>query len=312
MEREVFNSSTAPPAAETRFLVLVRSPEGERRTRLLIESLRAFGGRLKDCPVWVFLPDPDRVSDALPGIVGVHAIPLAMEDEFQHYVFAHKVYACAQAEERAVREGVRSLVWLSPDCLVVCPPLLFDLAPAFDAAFRPVHVKNVGLLVDEPLDDYWAAIYGAIGIPDPAYSVESFVEGYELRPYYNSHLFSIDPARGVLRTWWEFFKTLVSTRDFQQGPCRDEAHQVFLHQAVLSAVLAKLLAVERILLLPPEYSYPLHFQGRVPQARRAQRLNDLVCPVYEELQPHPDGLAGIEVDEPLRSWLSERVPLRVE
>jgi hypothetical protein len=115
---------------------------------------------------------------------------------------------------------------------------------------------------------------------------------------------------GVLRTWWEYFKTLVSDRDFQQGPCRGEAHQIFLHQAILSALLIKLLDMERILLLPPEYSYPLHFQDQIPPVRRAQRLNDLVCPVYEELQPHPAGLAGIAVDEPLRSWLSERAPLR--
>ena len=41
---------------ETHFLILFRSEAGARLARIVIESLRAFGGLLADCPVWAFCP----------------------------------------------------------------------------------------------------------------------------------------------------------------------------------------------------------------------------------------------------------------
>jgi hypothetical protein len=76
----------------------------------------------------------------------------------------------------------------------------------------------------------------------------------------------------------------------------------------LSALVAKNLGRERIRLLPPEYSYPLHLHLQVPPARQPRRLNDLVCPVYEETFDYPASLNGLHVDEPLRSWLAASSP----
>ena len=310
MAEERIDTNAVSPAGKTRFLILVRSVKGQRRARLLIESLRAFGGRLRDCPVWVFLPYPASVPCEYPGIEKVHCMPLVLEDEFRHYLFADKVHACAQAEAMAVQEDVRSLVWSSPSSLILNPPVLCDLSPSFDAAFRPVHIKNVGLSVDEPLDDFWKEIYRTVGVSDTPLTVESFVDSRQLRPYYNTHLFSMNPSKGVLRTWFECFKTMVSDQAFQSGPCGDQDHKIFLHQAILSALVTKLLDWERTRILPPEYSYPLHLHQQVPQTRRPQTLNSLVCPVYEQVYRYPDTLNGIQVHEPLSSWLMKRMPTK--
>jgi hypothetical protein len=294
---------------QIRFLLMFRSAEGERRARLVIESLRAFGGRLGDCPVWVFLPGAVGDLPALRGLGDVQCFPLAVEDRFSYYPFADKVYACARAEEMAGRE-VNSLIWLNLDCLIVNPPLLFDLATTFDAAFRPVHIRNIGSLAQEPLDEFWRPIYRTVGVADTPLTVESFVDAQRLRPYFNTHCFSIRPSTGVLRAWLGYFKALVVDREFQSGPCQDEQHQIFLHQAVLSALVTKSVDWERIRILPPEYSYPLHFQERVSPIHRSQTLNSLVCPVYEELDLHPDAPTGIQVLEPLQSWLIEHAPIQ--
>ena len=150
---------------ETRFLILFRSEAGERLARIVIESLRAFGGSLRDCPVWAFLLDPDRVSHALPGLEGVEQFPLDVEEDCPPYPFAEKVYACAQAEAMA-GPHVRSLVWLSLDCLVINPPLLFDLGPVSDAAFRPVHHRNIGSPAHDPPDGFWRGVYRALEVDD--------------------------------------------------------------------------------------------------------------------------------------------------
>lgn len=288
---------------ETCFLILFRSAAGERIARTVIESLRAFGGPLRDSSVWAFVLDPDRAPHALPGIEGVHRFPLIIEESCPPYPFATKVAACARAEEMAGAE-IRSLVWLSLDCLVINPPLLFDLGSAFDAAFRPVHHRNIGSPADEPPDAFWQGIYRALGVDDMPYTVESFADGQTIRPYFNSHCFAFNPATGLCRAWWTAFKALATDKAFQAGPCRDELHHIFLHQAVLSALVAKLLAWERVRLLPPEYNYPLNLLKELPPNLRVPTLNNLVNAVYEEAFPWGE----IEVQEPLRSWLRKRLP----
>jgi hypothetical protein len=292
---------------EVRFLILFRSEAAERLARTVVESLRAFGGTLGDCPVWAFVLDPDLVSRALPGIKGVQRLPLTPEEDCPPYPFAAKVAACALAEEMAGPE-VCSLVLLSLDCLIIKPPRLFDLGPSAgvavaDAAFRPVHHQNVGSPAHEPPDVFWQGIYQALEVDDMPYAVESFADGRTLRPYFNSHCFAWNPAKGLARAWWQSFKAMVKDEAFQAGPCRDELHQIFLHQAILSTLVPKMLAWERVRLLPPEYNYPLNLLEEMPLERRAPVLNDLVNAVYEEAFPW----TGIEVREPLRSWLKERL-----
>ena len=77
---------------------------------------------------------------------------------------------------------------------------------------------------------------------------------------------------------------------------------------ILSALLTKRLDWGRMRILPPEYSYPLHFHHRVPPSLRPQILNSQVCPVYEEAFRYPDTLNGLEASEPLRSWLMDVDP----
>jgi hypothetical protein len=288
---------------ETCFLILFRSEAGERLARTAIESLRAFGGPLRDFPVWAFVLDPDRVSHALPGIEGVHRFPLVTEEDCPPYPFAEKVYACARAEEMAGSE-IQSLVWLSLDCLVINPPVLFDLGPSADAAFRPVHHQNIGSPVHEPPDDFWLGIYRALDIEEMPYTVQSFVDGQTLRPYFNTHCFALNPARGLGRAWWAHFRAMVSDQPFQAGPCHDELHQIFLHQAILSTLVPKMLAWDRVRLLPPEYNYPLNLLSEMPPDRRPATLNSLVNAVYEDAFPWDD----IEIEQPLRYWLREHLP----
>lgn len=281
--------------------MLVRSDGEVPATRLAIASLRAFGGRLAACPVRVFHP-PDREPPAgLAGLGGVESVPLTGAGRLFDYPFAAKVAACARAEALASGE-VGSVVWLNAGCLVVRPPVLLDLAPGADIALRPVHHRNVGALADERADAYWRGIYLAAG--DGGGVVESFVDDLRLRPYYNTHLFSFDPAQGLMAEWLDLFRAMVEDQDYQSRACRDPLRRVFLHQAVLSALIARAVGPERTLILPPEYSYPLHLHDLLPPERRARRLEDLTIPVYEE----PGDLDVLPAEGPLLSWLTRHRP----
>jgi hypothetical protein len=290
----------------TVFIVLVSVESQLPRARLLIDSIRSFGGDLRDAPIWLFEGAPGCASCSEFQGEGVQVHRLSVQQSALDYWFGDKVHACARAEEMAA-SGVRSLVWVSPDCLFVRPPLLFDLGSFYDAAVRPVHIKNVGVRSDGPLDGYWKRIYGSLGVDDVEITVESFVDRQRVRAYYNTHALSVNPSKGLFRRLAESFDSLVQDDEFQFRVCSDEWHRIFLHQAILSSLVASVLEPERIRNLPPDYIYPYNLHDRVPVDRRARILNDLVCIAYEDRSLNPSVVDNIRIDEPLSSWLSNRV-----
>ncbi len=290
---------------QTIFFTSVGSPEEKAVARLLIESLRAFGGEIGQSPFWLFETDSTNVPCKDLEGEKVRVLPLEAPAALRQYFWGERVYVCAQAEEMAAQE-VRSLVWLDPTCLIVNPPELYALEAGCEAAVRPVHIQNVGLLAEEPPDVFWKGVYDRVGVEAISMAVDSFVDGKRLRAYFNSHSFSIQPARKVMHRWLELFEAAVNDRDFQAAACQDDLHRIYLFQALFSTLLVSTLGAERIRILPIPYNYPYHLQARIPAERRAKALNDLVCVAHEDQSLDPAGMTDIEVYEPLRGWLAER------
>ena len=286
------------------FLTWVYSARQKNIVQFLIDNLRTFGGSLSQCPVWVFEVSPQTICCKDLQSERVQVLPLETPNSVKQYNYADKVYACAQAESLAPAE-THSLVWLTTECLFIQPPILFNLAQDFDAAVRPVHIKNVGLLAAEPVDDFWKQVYKVAGVDDILTTVESFVDAQHIRAYFNSAAFAVNPATGLFSRWFECFETLVRDQSFQAKACQDERHQIFLHQAILSTLLVTMLDPERLRILPHEYVYPYNLHQDVPLDRRAAVMNELVCIYYEGRTLVPGAIDDIEVNEPLRSWLRE-------
>jgi hypothetical protein len=177
---------------DTIFLTLIQSPAEQAGAQRLVASLRRFGGELSQAPFWLFETESARGLGAKLAPLGVEIFPLVLPTTVRDYVFAGKVWACAQAETLAT-PAVQTLVWLDTNCLIVQPPLLFRLDSANDTALRPVHARNVGLTRESPLDDYWRGVYAALGLADLPGAVTSFVDNLTLRPYFNSHAFALLP-----------------------------------------------------------------------------------------------------------------------
>ena len=121
--RELVMNDTS--VSHTVFLTMVRTVRERACTRLLIDSIRSFGGALSQCPVWLFEADPRQAPCEGMASDGVRIIPLDVPDTVRGYHFADKVCACARAEGMVPPE-VRSLIWIAPVCLIIKPPLLFD------------------------------------------------------------------------------------------------------------------------------------------------------------------------------------------
>jgi hypothetical protein len=281
------------------FLTVARQ-ETLGQTSLMIDSLRTFGRELKEVPFWVFATDPENLHELEDD--HTHVVPLTLRNPENAYLFERKVTACAQAEALAP-PGTATLTWVDPGVVFTAPPLEFLLDEKHDAAFRPVHIRNVGLAVGEPLDSFWKGICIVVGVEDIQGKVTSFVDGQELRTYYNSHAFSILPGLGLMRAWLDTFLQLAHDAHFQAEACQDESHQVFLFQALLSTLVASRLDQRRVKILSPNYNYPYNLQERIPAGRRLVTLNEAICFSYEDLPLHPDKLQEIGVLEPLKGWL---------
>lgn len=284
-------------------MTLVESRSDLDQAGLLIESIRSFAGPLAQSPIWVF-DSGGLAADLRKSGAGVTTRPLFLPDSVEGFELAGKVYACARAEDLARKAGVGSLVWIAPCCLVLGPPVLFALGRGFDAAFRPVHLRNVGIGATDPLDGYWRRVYEAAGVLDVAATVESFIDMARLRAYFNTHAFAVNPEIGLLGEWFRCFEALVADTDFQSGACKETDRKIFLHQAILSAIVASALQADRIRILPPVYNYPYNLHGHVPPDRRARALEDLVIAVYEGRPMDPAQVKDIEIGEPLRTFLA--------
>jgi len=287
--------------SQTVFFTCVKTLRERNCARMLIDSIRTFGGPLSNAPVLIFEANPHEVPCDELLIDGVQTVMLNLPDNIKGYYFSSKVWACAQAEKLAA-QNTRSLVWLAPEVLIVQPPVGFNLSPDFDAAVRPVHIRNVGSLSGSPLDGFWQGVYRTLGVEDVHFDVVSFVDDQRLRAYFNTAALAIKPGRGVFRRWYELFEKLVNDRAFQSTACKENLHRIFLHQAILSTLIVTMLEPEKIRMLPPVYGYPYNLQPSIPDEQRACELIDLVCVVYEERSLHP-GEMDITVNEPLRSWL---------
>lgn len=290
--------------AELLFYTLVRSENSKEQVQLLIKSLRAFGGELARAPILIFEANPEIVPcEDLAG-PGIELLPIEAPESVRAFYYYDKVFAGASAEQFAAN-SIRTLVWIAPDCLILQPPVLYQLDPESDAALRPVHIQNIGLSPEEPLDAFWQGIYERIGLTDAPSTVRSFVDQQTIRAYFNSHAFSISPVLGLLRRWAAIFEALTSDAAYLAEGCSDEIHQIFLHQAILSALLSGTVPADRLRSLPAEYNYPYNLHADLPADRRARRLNDLVTIAYEGQSLDPRKMEAIEVDEPLQAWLLE-------
>ena len=290
---------------DTVFVTIVTNLAELNAVALLVHCLRTFGGEMKDVQGYILSSREMDVAGHFRTDRHIAIIPLHEKHSAEPYFFRSKVMACAQAERLTEKDG-KVLIWLNPMTLLFKEPADFLLVGERKAAFRPVHIQNIGQEIGEPVDAYWDGIYKRVGRDADSYHLISFVDEKKLRPYFNSHLFAIDPALGIMQEWENLFNEMIQNEEFQRTCCADVPHRVFLHQAILSALIEIKLKRSQIHILPEEYSYPLHFHRQLNAEKQAHSLDELVCSVYEEGLHFPETFSGISVSPPLFEWLREQ------
>lgn len=290
-----------------RFAVVtyVLNPDQEKKAEVLIKSLRAFGGDYGPVPVYVVLGDPHRLPCPRLRREGVHLVATDAPEIGLRYPLAVKAFAAAQIE-RLTDGRIDTLAWFDPETMVVGSLEDLDLGRRYDAAVKPVFKLNtIGLAAGEQPDAFWNPIYQATGLdPGKVPIVKTIVEDAPIKAYFNCEIFSVRPRAGIFREWAARLEPLLTDADYQRAACPDFLHRLFLHQAVLSAVIIAKTPIPRRAELPDSCGYPLNLHHDLPQDRKASALNGLSGVILENIwDTRPDWMTWLEIREPLRSWL---------
>jgi hypothetical protein len=278
---------------------------------LLVESIRAFGGRLSDMPIRLYVTPntnslPCDVVDRLLAL-GVELIPFKVDREAAKFFFVPEVVGAAEAEACAEGEA-DTLVWLGANTLVLREPVDFVLPVGKNVGYRPVHITNVGSRIDEPLDNFWELIYRYCNVDiTRVFPMRTHVDGNIIRPYFNAGHLAVHPKRHLIRRWRDTFLKLYKAPEFQRFFAMG-MYRIFMHQAVLSAVILSGFPREELLELPPTYNYPTHLYYDDAMGRRPSSIEELVTIRHEGFWEEPDWEEKMPAREPLKRWLREKLP----
>jgi len=295
------------------FAAFAGDGEELRDTRILAESIRAFGGGLKGAPIWIYAPEILLKAEKalVTDLIALGALVKASDapDESGAFDFAGKVFAAAKAEAEAVGKA-SILVWMDEDTVVLNEPGEFILAGGKSLGYRPVVHQNIGSLYSEEPDEFWARVYRDLSVPEAAiFPMKTVADGKTLRPYFNAGLLVVKPEGGILRKWAACFTVLY--RDaVLVGMCgRDERTRLFLHQAALSGAILNLLKRDEMVQLSDRYNYPIFFKEMYGADKEFDTIDGVVTLRYDVYfqKPAPDWGKKLKGPAATVSWLKERL-----
>ena len=85
---------------------------------------------------------------------------------------------------------------------------------------------------------------------------------------------------------------------------RSDAHAVFVHQAVFTAVMLAALEPGETVEFGPDVDYPLHLHDEVPPDRRPASLEELTTVRTENLLDDPGWPDRVPLLAPLAGWIA--------
>jgi L-ascorbate metabolism protein UlaG (beta-lactamase superfamily) len=294
-------------AEKIAIITFVSSPDQERLVKAMIKSIRERGGSYRESAIYVVTADAGDLPCESLKQAGVDILPLEMDRRFLDNPLALKAFAASQAEKK-VKDDVDTLVWLDPGVIVLKPLEVLALGDGFDAVVRPVTLANtIALTPQTPTNDYWGPIYRETGLDYKALpALKTIVDEQPIQPYYNCEVFSFNPRLGLAAEWARLLARFLKDENYQKTVCTTFLRKLFLHQAVLSAVITSKVKPEKIKQLPLTSAYPFSQHLRLPAAKQAACLEEVAIAIFDRTwQQDAQWLERIPAGRPLREWLRE-------
>lgn len=266
-------------------------PAQLQNVRHLAESIRTFGGKYSEAPIWVYCPqlviDSETVLIEKLAPFSVKVKPVIIPSEANWFYLSGMVFSAAAAEADA--SGVAEiLVFMGSDTLVLWEPGEFMLAKGKSLGYRPVMHKNISPLYSEPLDEYWKRVYADMNIKESAiFPMVTPADDDTIRPYFNAACLSVRPEKGLFAKWAETF-TALHMDSILINLCEDDfLKRVFTFQVALSGTILNNIASDEMVELSNRINYPIFFKEMYGAKHDFHDISDVVTIRYEQFFEKP-------------------------
>ncbi len=278
---------------------------------MLVESIRAFGGKYSHHQVWLGVAGNSEYLDE--GIrkrlldLDVRFVPFKITQKPGKLFFSDELMGL-EVLETAADKQCECLAWMDTNTILLNEPIDMLLPEGKMLGYRPVHHLLIGSRFDEPPDDFWRLIYENCQVkPDRIFAMRPVVQTVQMRAYFNAGLLVVRPERGLLRQWRQDLTRLMAVPDFQSFYKSDKRYSIFMHQAVLSATILRMFEHQEMIELPAAYNYPIHLYDQDETSGRPASVDSLVTIRHEGLYQAIDGQADLPFSMGLRQWLVKRL-----
>jgi hypothetical protein len=295
------------------FAAFAGGEEQLQHALVLAESLRTFGGKYMDAPVWVYVPEEFLASDSsiIPrfAALNVEIKTSTAPEAALIFPYARKVFAAAEAEIEAENKTA-VLVWMDDDTIILQEPNEFMLAEGINFGWRPVMHQLIGSVYSEPPDEFWSLVFKDLDVPEEAmFPMYTHTDNVEIRPYFNAGVMVVRPEKGILRKWAESFPVLYGDSVIVEMCREDRLKAIFLHQVALACGVLNTIGEDDMIRLSDKINYPMFFKEMFGADHEYDDLNDVVTLRYDVYfrNPAPDWSEKLNAPDDIIVWLKERL-----
>ena len=295
------------------FATFAESEEQLAHVVLLVESIRTFGGRFTDAPIYVFAPATLGVDESIrENLVRRWRVEIRRSDpprDAEWLYFSSKVYAAGKAEAEAEGAGA-VLVWMDEDTIVLQEPAAVALPEGVELAYRPVMHNRSGTLYGKPPNEFWRRIYEVLEIDEALlFPMVTPADRQKINAYFNAGLLVVRPEHGVLRAWGSEFTKLYRDSVLADMCRTDITHRIFLHQTALVGAVLHRLEPSQTMELDDTYNYPMFFRRMYGADQEFDNIGEVVTLRYDVYFRDPDTDWSSQLRGPAEkiTWLAERL-----
>lgn len=248
--------------------------------KVLIES---FLRSSSENQIWIYLKQGIDFS-YMDESVSIHQYDV--NQDFYSFPFYDKIQAGAICEQ----SHAQPFLWVDVDSV------FFHISPKdfqLPICINPVDKKNIGIKADDPISDFWTYILKDIGLSKNDYKrtkVTTTISKEFIYPYYNIGMVYLDPSLLIFSNTLKVMKKLLNTPEFQTMLMDNPLNQIFLHQAVFSALVIKFLPSKKISYLKEGYNMPMHLLDEEINTLKERKFFSIRYDTYFHDHKWPDTL----------------------
>jgi hypothetical protein len=288
------------------FIICTEPGRLEHQSLLLAKSIRQFGGKLKDTPIYSFHPRPGNPIAASTlarfETLNVYHQQIPLNTEFPDYYLANKPLACAYAEQTI---DAHILVFIDSDQCILREPSEFFLPVGCNVGLRPEYGKGIGSSgIRDRQDDYWRSVYDLVGVQEERFVITP-IGHKRIRAYWNTGMIAVRCEAGIFTAWKNNFETVM-----RLNICPLQGDYM-VEQSMFGVTVCAL--KEPVHTFSSSYSYPLPLHNRISKASKLSNFDQLVSMHYFSLFYFDDWksrlqqLRDFDCHSPKYEWLCEQI-----